>query len=132
MSVVQLVLTAVLDSDIYITFRRILLSELDHLGCDRASLCSVGKGEHAPDGELAGGSRSICSEIPATTHLRTVSLEPVYVPTIPRPPVPEDSLPQYARQLQQLLLEMSSDEEDDQQQDVGLQGRVKHKRYNLV
>ncbi len=40
-------------------------------------------------------------------HLRTASLGPVYVPAIPRPYVPEASLPPYARQLQQLLLQMA-------------------------
>ncbi len=91
------------------TFRRILLSELDRLESDRATLCSVEKGESSPDG--TGVSPSTCPETPAIPHLRTISLEPVYVPTIPRP-VPENSLPPYARQLQQLLLEMSSDDDD--------------------
>ncbi len=102
-----------LDCDIYMTFRRILLSELDRLESGRATLCSVGKRESSPDGEFSGESRSTFPEIPVIPHLRTVSLGPVYVPTIPRPPVPEASLPPYARQLQQLLLEMSSDDEDE-------------------
>eukprot|EP01084_Bolivina_argentea_P105562 189037_1 len=96
--------------DYFVAMRRILLSELDRLESDRATLCSVEKGESSPDG--TGVSPSTCPETPAIPHLRTVSLEPVYVPTIPRPPVPENSLPPYARQLQQLLLEMSSDDDD--------------------
>ncbi len=92
------------------TFRRILLSELDRLESDRVTLCPVEKSESSPDG--AGVPPSTCPEILAIPHLRTASLEPVYVPTIPRPPVPENLLPPYARQLQQLLLEMSSDDDD--------------------
>ncbi len=94
------------------TFRRTLLSELDRLESDRATLCSVEKGESSPDGEHSGKSPSTFPEIPAIPHLRTASLGPVYVPAIPRPYVPEASLPPYARQLQQLLLQMSSDDED--------------------
>ncbi len=98
------------DCDIHITFRRILLSELDRLESDRATLCSVENDEGSPDG--AGVSPSTFPEIHAIPHPRTVSLEPVYVSMAPRPPVPESSLPPYAQQLQQLLLEMSSDEDD--------------------